>query len=85
MVATTLIDAARRRTLHAPFAWVDRNFLFNGFLAQLSPQENLLYFFLVMAADRDGLSFYSDDKICQILKFTLEVLYLQILVSIQTV
>ena len=45
--------------------------MFNGFLAELSPQENLLYFFLVLVADRDGLSFYSYDKICQLLKFEL--------------
>jgi hypothetical protein len=40
-------------------------------LAELSPQENLLYFFLVLVADRDGLSYYSYDKICQLL--TLDV------------
>jgi hypothetical protein len=32
----------------------------------------LLYFFLVLAADRYGLSFYGYDKICSLLRITLE-------------
>jgi hypothetical protein len=62
----------RQRVLAPPFAWVDRRFLFNGFLQALSPQENLLYFFLVLAADRDGLSFYNYDKICQRLQLDVD-------------
>lgn len=70
MNRTALILPERKRTLAPPFAWIDRRFLFHGFLAGLLPHENLLYFFLVLAADRDGLSFYSYDKICQLLEFT---------------
>ena len=72
MVAISLIIPELKRVLTPPFAWIDRRFLFNGFLAELSPQENLLYFFLVLVADRDGLSFYSYDKICQLLKFDVD-------------
>jgi len=72
MVSKSLIIPERRRVLSPPFAWIDRRFLFNGFLAELSPQENLLYFFLVLVSDRDGLSFYSYDKICQLLKFEVD-------------
>jgi hypothetical protein len=68
----TLIIPARQRVLTPPFAWVDRRFVFNGFLAALAPQENLLYFFLVLVADRDGLSFYNYDKICQLLKLDVD-------------
>jgi hypothetical protein len=71
MKSKSLILPERKRVLTPPFAWVDRRFLLNGFLAALTPQENLLYFFLVLAADRDGLSFYNYDKICQLL--TLDV------------
>ncbi len=67
-----LIEPENRRTLAPPFAWVERKFLFEGFLAYLDAGENLLYFFLVLAADRDGLSYYSYDKICQLLKFTMD-------------
>ena len=72
MVSKTLIAPDRRRILCPPFAWVDRRFLFDNFLATLSAHENLLYFFLVLAADRDGLNFYSYDKICQLLKLSLD-------------
>ena len=68
----TLIMPERQRVLAPPFAWVDRRFVFNGFLAALTPQENLLYFFLVLVADRDGLSFYNYDKICQLLKLDVD-------------
>jgi len=72
MLSKTLIRPERKRVLAPPFAWIDRRFLFNGFLAELSHHENLLYFFLVLAADRDGLSFYSYDKICQVLTLTVD-------------
>lgn len=72
MSSKNLIRPERKRVLAPPFAWVDRRFLLNGFLAELSPQENLLYFFLVLAADRDGLSFYNYDKICQLLQLDVD-------------
>lgn len=72
MSLKNLIMPERQRVLAPPFAWVDRRFLFNGFLQALSPQENLLYFFLVLAADRDGLSFYNYDKICQRLQLDVD-------------
>ena len=65
-----LIVPEFKRKLAPPFAWVDRRFLFDGFVSQLNPKENLLYFFLVLAADRDGVSFYGYDKICRLLKLS---------------
>lgn len=72
MLAKTLILPERKRVLTPPFAWIDRRFLLNGFLAELSHHENLLYFFLALVADRDGLSFYSYDKLCQLLKLAVD-------------
>jgi hypothetical protein len=72
MVTKSLIIPERRRVLKPPFAWIDRQFLFHGLLAELSWQENLLYLFLILVADRDGLSFYSYDKICQLLQFEVD-------------
>ena len=76
MIAKTMIMPEWQRRLAAPFAWIDRRFLFDGFLASLSPRENLLYFFLVLVADRDGVSFYSYDKICTLLKLDVDA-YIQ--------
>ncbi len=67
-----VIIPEQKRKLRPPFAWIDKRVLFNGFLTELSLYEMLLYFFLVLVADRDGLSFYSYDKICQILKFDVD-------------
>jgi hypothetical protein len=72
MSPKTLIAPELKRVLAPPFAWVDRHYLFDGFLSALSQHENLLYFFLVLAADRDGLSYYSYDKICTLLKLDVD-------------
>ena len=72
MFEKNLIVPELKRQLAPPFAWLDRRFLFDDYLGRLSPKENLLYFFLALAADRDGLSFYSYDRICQLLKFTVD-------------
>lgn len=50
------------------FGWIDHNFLHRGFLARLSHEELLLYFFLVTVADRNGVSFYDYARICTLLK-----------------
>ena len=72
MTQYSLISQHRRRQLKPPFAWIDRRFMFNGFFDELSASELLLYFFLILVADRDGLSFYHYDKICQHLKMDVD-------------
>lgn len=62
----------RVRKINGSFAFIEHRFLRHGFWASLSHQELLLYFFLVMAADRQGLSFYSYDKICSLLTITVD-------------
>jgi len=54
------------------FAFVPHRFLREGFFASLRPEELRLYFFLVMAADREGVSFYHYDSICSVLEVPLE-------------
>ena len=39
----------------------------SGFFTNLTQNELLLYFFLVLVADRQGLSYYHYDKICSLL------------------
>jgi hypothetical protein len=62
----------RRRTITGSFAFLEHRFLRDGFWSSLSQHECLLYVFLVVVADRNGLSYYSYDKICTLLRFTLE-------------
>ena len=54
------------------FAFVPHRFLREGFFASLCPDELRLYVLLVLAADRNGISFYHYDSICSLLEIPLE-------------
>jgi hypothetical protein len=54
------------------FAFFPHRFLRDGFLCSLLPDEQRLYLFLVLAADRMGISFYSCDRICSILQMVVD-------------
>ena len=54
------------------FAFLPHRFLREGFFASLAPDELRLYVLLVLAADRNGLSFYHYDSICSLLEIPLE-------------
>ncbi len=60
----------RVRRIEGGFAFIPNRFLHRGFFASLSHLERSLYFFLVLAGDRNGVSFYSYDRICSILEVT---------------
>lgn len=54
------------------FAFVPHRFLREGFLSALTPTELRLYLLLVLAADRNGLSFYSFERICGVLEIDID-------------
>jgi len=54
------------------FAFIPNRFLRDGFFAALGPAERELYFLLLVAADRNGVSFYHYDSICSLLQMELE-------------
>jgi hypothetical protein len=69
----TPIVAQRVRSIGGnSFAFLPHRFLREGFFASLTPDELRLYVLLVLAADRNGLSFYHYDSICSLLEITLE-------------
>ncbi len=72
MIKKKIINPQRLRCINGGFSFIPHRFLTDGFLKALSQQELLLYIFLVLAADRYGLSFYSYDRICSLLHMTLE-------------
>jgi hypothetical protein len=53
----------RLRRVPRSFAWIDHRLRSGGFLEKLSPDEIALYLFLVLAADRNGLSCWRLDRI----------------------
>jgi len=64
--------ADRVRKISGSFAFLEHRFLHGGFWADLDHYQLLLYLFLVMVGDRFGLSYYSYDKICTLLRLSVE-------------
>ncbi len=72
MIKKKILDPFRIRRIDGGFSFIPHRFLTDGFLSALDPKELLLYFFLVLVSDRNGLSFYSYDAICSLLEFSLD-------------
>lgn len=49
------------------FAWLDHRLLRDGHLETMEHEQIALYFFLVLAANRDGVSYYRRERICRVL------------------
>lgn len=58
-----LLCPERLRGIERPFGWVPLRLLTSGLLAQLSREAKLLYFFLCLVSDRQGLSFYGERRL----------------------
>jgi hypothetical protein len=58
----------RIRAIRGSFSWIDHRFLREGFDRGLTRLEKLLYFILIAVSNRDGVSFYSEDRLAEILE-----------------
>ena len=74
MPSKRVLHSERLRKIEGSFSWIDHRFITGGFLRDLSTLEILLYLFLVAVSDRNGLSFYHDDRIASLLKIDLPAL-----------
>lgn len=74
MYSKRVINRGRIRRISGSFSWIDHRFINQGFIEELDSTEILLYLFLVTVGDRYGLSFYGDERICQLLKINKESL-----------
>ncbi len=72
MIEKHPLDPQRLRKISGSFAFIEHRFLRDGFWSRLSQHDLLLYVFLILVADRNGLSYYGYDKICTLLRFTLD-------------
>ena len=72
MITKKILNPDCIRQIRGGFSFIPHRFLTDGFLKTLSQQELLLYVFLILAADRYGLSFYSYDRICSLLHMRVE-------------
>lgn len=66
----TPLRPERIRTLEKPFGWIAFRVLSTGLLERLRPAAMLLYFFLSLVADENGMSFYGERRLASILKLS---------------
>ena len=55
----------KTRNIKGSFAWIDHRIMRNGFIETMTLQDIALYLFLILVADKNGVSFYRKEKICQ--------------------
>lgn len=64
MIRKHILVPDRIRQPDGRFSFIPHRFLLDGFLTSLSSSELLLYFFLSLAADKNGISYYGTKSIC---------------------
>jgi hypothetical protein len=62
----------RVRKIDGSFSFIPHRFLTQNFLSSLGQHELLLYFLLVLVGDRQGLSYYSQDRLCVLLRMDID-------------
>lgn len=72
MIRKRIINLNRVRQIDGGFSFIPHRFLMDGFFVSLNQMELLLYFFLVLVADKNGLSYYSYERICEFLDMDLD-------------
>jgi len=72
MIEKRVLCPERVRGINGSFAFIEHRFLRDGFWSRLDHYELVLYFFLVMVGDRNGISFYCYDRICTLLGMSVD-------------
>ena len=67
-----IVPGRIRRIDGQGFSFLPHRFLRDGFLSSLERDELALYVLLVLAGNREGVSFYGYDAICSMLRLTLD-------------
>jgi hypothetical protein len=70
MTVKRILCAARLRRIPAQFSWVDPRLVFDGHLGRLDTHAAALYLLLVAVADAQGLSYWGDARVTQLLHTT---------------
>ena len=60
------------RKIQGSFAWIDHRLLRDGYLSIMTHEDQVLYLFLALAADRNGVSFYRKETICHTLALSFQ-------------
>lgn len=68
------IDPARIRRMPRQFGALDRNLIYQNHVRQLGHAAFAFYALLVCVSDPQGLSYYSDRRLCELLRLEPELL-----------
>lgn len=79
---TCLLQPHRKRQINGGFGWIEHRFIRQGYIRSLSGPEIVLYFFLAVVADRNGISFYGSDTVMTLLQLN-EADYFQALAGLE--
>ena len=60
------------RKIQGSFAWIDHRLMRGGYLPIMTLEDLGLYLFLILASDRNGVSFYRKEKICDTLSLSFQ-------------
>ncbi len=69
------VDPKRVRTMPKQFGALDRQLVYRKHIRCMSTAQIALFVFLECVSDAEGLSFYSDERICEYLHFSLNGLW----------
>ena len=69
------VDPERVRTIPVQFGAVDRQLFYGKHIRRMTTNEIALFVFLHCVGDAEGLSFYSEERICEYLHFSLNGLW----------
>jgi len=64
----------RVRRIEGGFSFIPHAFLTREFVTHLTLHELALYFLLILVGDRRGLSYYSQEKLCLLLRMSIDEL-----------
>jgi hypothetical protein len=62
----------RVRKIDGSFSFIPHRFLTQNFFSSLNQHELLLYFLLTLVGDRQGLSYYSQDRLSILLRMNMD-------------
>jgi len=77
-----ILNQKRKREIQGSFGWIEHRFVREDYIKKLSSQEILLYFFLAVVADNNGISFYGPDRTMSLLNLK-EADYFQALAALE--
>jgi len=69
MIRKEIVKPDRLRRMPEGFGWVDHRLVRKGYLKGRSREALALYLFLVIVGDADGVSYYSEVRLCEHLNF----------------